>query len=70
MLVAGGNVPSSDEFMTDPRTPDLMRQSAVAWGAAHQAAGVSPEAAREAAATTSAFYAPRGKIGPSVKRVP
>ena len=64
MLVAGGNVPSSDEFMNDPNTPDLMRQSAVAWHAAHQAAGASPETAREAAANTSAFYAPAKQSSP------
>lgn len=58
VLVAGGDVPSSDEFMDNPSTPALLRQSAAAWGAAHQAAGVSPEAAQTAASNTSAFYAP------------
>jgi hypothetical protein len=58
VLLAGGTPPSSEEFMTDPRTPGLMRRSAAAWGAAHQAAGASPEAARDAAASTGAAYAP------------
>jgi uncharacterized protein YndB with AHSA1/START domain len=36
----------------------FLRRSAVLWGAAHQATGVTPEVARDAAARTSAFYAP------------
>lgn len=64
VLVAGGNPPSSDEFMIDPSTPGLMRHSASAWGAAHQAAGVTPETARHAEANTSAFYAPEQQPRP------
>jgi uncharacterized protein YndB with AHSA1/START domain len=58
VLVAGGNAPTSDEFMNDPSSPTLMRHSASAWGTAHQTAGASPETARNAAANTSAAYAP------------
>jgi len=36
----------------------FMRQSAASWGTAHQASGAPPEAARDAAARTSSFYAP------------
>lgn len=61
VLVVGGNVPTGDEFMNDPSTPYLMRHSAAAWGAAHEAAGVSPERSRGAAARTSAAYAPEEK---------
>jgi len=35
-----------------------MRRSAQDWGAAHAASGVPAAAAEEAAARTSAFYAP------------
>lgn len=52
------DLPKGDELMADPRTTDFMRQSATAWGAAHMAAGASPKTAQNAAAQTSAFYAP------------
>ncbi|MEZ0364462.1 SRPBCC family protein [Mycobacterium sp. pUA109] len=58
VLVTGAEIPTSGEFMNDPATPVLMRHSSAAWGAAHRAAGVSPDSARDAAANTSAFYAP------------
>ena len=38
--------------------PEVMRRSAQGWGAAHAASGVPAAAAEEAAARTSAFYAP------------
>ena len=38
--------------------PEVMRRSAQDWGAAHAASGVPAAAAEEAAARTSAFYAP------------
>jgi uncharacterized protein YndB with AHSA1/START domain len=49
----GGEDPDSSQF-----GPAILRESAAAWGAAHEAAGTSPEAARAAAARTSNFYAP------------
>lgn len=55
---------SNLELTTDPSTPAFMRQSANAWGAAHQAAGATPEAARDAASHTSAFYAPEEHSSP------
>lgn len=58
VLTSGGNLPASDEIMADPRTPELMRRSAAAWGDAHQSSGASPKTARDAAANTSAFFAP------------
>lgn len=58
VLLSGKTLPAGEEIMADPRIADLMRQSATAWGAAHQASGVSVETAREAARQTSAFYAP------------
>lgn len=42
----------------NPQCLELLRQCAAAWGAAHQAAGASPETAQGAAANTSVFYAP------------
>jgi uncharacterized protein YndB with AHSA1/START domain len=57
VLMAGGNAPTSDEFINDPSTPKLMRHSVAAWGTAYQTAGASPETARTAAANTSAAYA-------------
>jgi hypothetical protein len=50
--------------MTDPNTTAFMRQSATAWGAAHQAAGVTAETARDAASHTSPFYAPDEQQSP------
>jgi len=60
VLVAGGEPPTGAEFMTDPRTPGLMRSSAEAWGDAHRDSGADPGVARDAAAQTSAAYAPQG----------
>jgi uncharacterized protein YndB with AHSA1/START domain len=52
--IAGDDGPTGDQLMAA-----YMRQSAELWGAAHQATGVAAEVARDAAACTSAFYAPR-----------
>ena len=44
---------------TDPQSmAAFMRRSADLWGAAHEAAGAAPAVAADAAARTSAFYAP------------
>lgn len=64
VLVTGGDVPSSDEFMNDPSTPALMRHSAAEWGSAHQAAGVNADTARHVAVNTSAVYAPEEQSSP------
>jgi uncharacterized protein YndB with AHSA1/START domain len=45
-------------FETNPETRACMRRSAADWGAAHVAAGAQAAVADEAAARTSAFYAP------------
>lgn len=58
-VIAGDDRPSDDQLM-----PAFMRQSAVLWGAAHQATGVTPEVARDAAARTGAFYAPAKHSSP------
>jgi uncharacterized protein YndB with AHSA1/START domain len=57
-VIAGNDLPKGGELMADPDTADFMRRSAIAWGAAHGAAGVSMEVAQDAASRTSAFYAP------------
>jgi len=61
-LIADGD--PNHELMTDPSARAFMRQSATAWGAAHQAAGATPETARDAASHTSAFYAPEDQPRP------
>jgi len=45
-------------FEATPEARVLMQRSATAWGAAHAAAGTEPATAEEAAAHTSAAYAP------------
>jgi hypothetical protein len=52
-------------FLAGERRPDdeqllaaFMRHSAASWGVAHETAGATPEAARDAATRTSNFYAP------------
>lgn len=47
-----------ETFLTSPEAVAFMRRSAAGWGAAHAAAGTRTEIADEAAARTSAFYAP------------
>ena len=47
-----------ETFQTSPEAVAFMRRSAADWGAAHAAAGTRAEIADEAAARTSAAYAP------------
>ena len=50
---------AGEERSRDPQSmATFMRRSAGLWGEAHEAAGASPAVAAEAAARTSAFYAP------------
>ena len=49
-FITGDDRPNDDRLMAA-----FMRQSAAAWGTAHQAAGATPEAARDATARTSSF---------------
>jgi uncharacterized protein YndB with AHSA1/START domain len=51
--LVGDDHPDADQM-----GPALMRESAASWGAAHEAAGTTPAAARNAAARTSNFYVP------------
>ncbi len=64
-FVVGNDLPKGEEFMADPRMPDVMRHSAALRGVAHEAGGASAEAARDAAARSSAFYAPQGQPKPT-----
>lgn len=59
LLVAGETMPDDPQLMTD-----FMRASAELWGTAHRETAVSPQAAREAAARTRAFYAPEPESAP------
>jgi uncharacterized protein YndB with AHSA1/START domain len=52
-FIAGEDLHNDDRLMAA-----FMRHSAASWGTAHQAAGATPEAARDATARTSSFYAP------------
>ncbi len=52
-FIAGEDLPRDAAVMAE-----FMRQCAGSWGAAHQAAGASPEAAGAAAIATSSFYTP------------
>ena len=54
----GGSVADPLAWQVSPEGRDFFSQSSVAWGAAHQAAGATPEAAAKAVANTTAFYAP------------
>ena len=47
-----------ETFQTSPEAVAFVRRSAADWGAAHAAAGTRAEIADEAAARTSAAYAP------------
>jgi uncharacterized protein YndB with AHSA1/START domain len=47
-----------EAFQASPEALEFMRRSAADWGAAHAAAGTRPAVADEAAARTSAAYAP------------
>jgi uncharacterized protein YndB with AHSA1/START domain len=57
-LRSGGSPEDPAAFGASPEARELMRRSAARWGAAHAAAGVHGAAAEEAAARTSAAYAP------------
>jgi len=57
-LSTGEPAPDAIRLGTDPLVPALMRRSALEWGTAHEAAGVPSAQARDAAARTSAAYAP------------
>lgn len=52
-FISGDEPPSGARLMAA-----FMRQSAASWGTAHQAAGATPDVARDAMARTSSFYAP------------
>lgn len=57
VLLDGGQVPTGEQFMNDPDTPELLRRSAGYWGAAHAASGADTEIADRAAARTREAYA-------------
>ena len=52
-FIGGDDRPDDDRLMAA-----FMRRSAASWGMAHQAVGATPEAAGDATARTSSFYAP------------
>lgn len=58
--LAGDGLPTGEQQLMAA----YMRRSADLWGAAHQATDVAPEVARDAAARTSAFYAPAQPSSP------
>jgi uncharacterized protein YndB with AHSA1/START domain len=58
------SIDAEDRPTGDQLTAAYMRLSADRWGAAHQATGIAPEVARDAAARTSAFYAPAEQASP------
>jgi uncharacterized protein YndB with AHSA1/START domain len=64
-LRTGASVDDPHAFGTSPEGRELMRRSAAGWGAAHAAAGAPAEVAHEAAARTSAAYAPDPERAPS-----
>jgi uncharacterized protein YndB with AHSA1/START domain len=57
-LRTGASVDDPQAFGSSPEGQAFMRRSAAAWGAAHTAAGAGAATANEAAARTSAAYAP------------
>jgi uncharacterized protein YndB with AHSA1/START domain len=57
-LRTGASVDDPQAFGSSPQGRAFMRRSATDWGAAHAAAGVAAPTANEAAARTSAAYAP------------
>jgi uncharacterized protein YndB with AHSA1/START domain len=64
-LRTGASVDDPQAFGTSPEGRALMQRSAADWGAAHAAAGVPAATADEAAARTSAAYAPDPERAPS-----
>lgn len=57
-LRTGASVDDPQAFVSSPEGRAFMRGSAADWGAAHAAAGTPAATAKEAAARTSAAYAP------------
>jgi uncharacterized protein YndB with AHSA1/START domain len=64
-LRTGTSVDDPEAFATSPEGRAFMRRSAADWGAAHAAAGAQTAIADEAAARTSAAYAPDPDRAPS-----
>ena len=64
-LRTGASADEGREFVTSPEGREFMRRSAAGWGAAHAAAGVQAAVAEEAAARTTAAYAPDPQPEPS-----
>ena len=58
LLGLAAHLPGGEAVPKRMPPADVMRRSATDWGAAHAASGVPAAAAEEAAARTSAFYAP------------
>ncbi len=56
--LAGVELGSPEQMDADPRIRECMLDSARRWGAAHEASGVAPEIAADAASATAAFYVP------------
>src|SRR5215207_8225480 len=57
-LRTGASVDDPETFGRSPEGREFMRRSAADWGAAHAVTGVEAATAHEAAARTSAAYAP------------
>lgn len=64
-LRTGASIDDPQAFGASPEGRALMRRSAADWGAAHAAGGVQAATADEAAARTSAAYAPDPERAPS-----
>lgn len=64
-LRTGASVDDPQAFGISPEGREFMQRSAADWGAAHAAAGVQAAIANEAAARTSAAYAPDPERAPS-----
>lgn len=56
--LAGEPIGDPSEFESSPEARAFAQRSSREWGAAHESSGAAPAEAREAAARTSAFYAP------------
>jgi uncharacterized protein YndB with AHSA1/START domain len=59
----GGSIGDPEAWQLSPEGRDFATQSSKAWGEANQAAGADPEAAAQAVANTTAFYAPPPDAG-------
>jgi uncharacterized protein YndB with AHSA1/START domain len=62
-LATGASRPDPEAFAASPEAQAFMRRSAESWGAAHAAAGAQAAVAGDAAARTSAAYAPEPATG-------